>query len=112
MAIVFPATVTQPNIPNGTVVGMYPRGAATGPAPAAGMPAPLESQTMTAGTCTFSTPVDGQVYAFAVVATGLNRWVLKSNPTTSQTNATASTTGATPETRRTAMKANASIVQT
>jgi hypothetical protein len=114
MAIVFPATLTQPPIPDGTVIRMYNRGAATGLTPA-GAGAPLESQTMTSGTCTFSTPVDGQVYAFAVVAGvpyNLNRWLLKSNATTSQANAHLTTTGATPETRRTAMKAAASIVQT
>lgn len=111
MALTLNATATQPPIPDGTVCRLYNQGAASGPV-LTGNPPPLESATMTAGTCSFATAVDGQVYAVAVVATGLNRWVLKSNPTTNQTTANARTTGATPETRRAALKAASSIVQT
>jgi hypothetical protein len=111
MAIAFTANKVGPRIvADTTVIRMHNRGVATlDPAVAVAL-APLEQQTLTAGAATFATPVDGQQYAFTWA--GANGFVIVGAQTASQTAAKANSTGATPETRRTAMKAAASIVQT
>jgi hypothetical protein len=117
MAIAFTNNKVGPHIvADTTVVKMFSRAChAMDPAVLATM-TPLESQTMTTGACSFATAVDGIKYLFVIGTGATARTVILGIATANELAANATGTGANPQTRATARKANTvgsgQIVQT